>query len=91
LPLSRAIVEFPDLDAEPAFELPRASLLLSELLSELRFDRSNPLLFDLLFDPELFDLELFELEFPGREPSRLFPIDLLFAADAPPPRAEKKC
>ncbi len=66
----------PDLDADSALELPRASKLRSELLSEVWLERWNP---------------LFELLFPGRETSRPLPIDLPFAAVLVFPRAEKKC
>ena len=52
----------PGLDADPEFELPR--------ISAPRLERWIP-----LFEP-LFEL-VFELPFPGRETSRLFPVDLL--------------
>jgi hypothetical protein len=96
LPFSRAVVEppeLPGLGAEPQFELPRVSELLSGLLSELGLERWNP---------------LFELLLPGRETSRPFPLDLPSCrlpfetccdcprseerdAAAVLPRAEKKC
>lgn len=91
-PPSRAEVEPPELpalDADPTFELPRVSTLLSVLLSALLsvllsvlwLDRCNP----------LFEFT-FAVLFPGRATSRPLPVDRLFDAAAVAPRlVEKKC
>jgi len=75
LPLSRAVVELPELPAlaaEPAFALPR--------VSEPWLERWYGL-FELAFEPP----------FPGLATSPPFPVDRPFDAVAVLPRAEKKC
>jgi hypothetical protein len=77
----------PVLAAGPAFVLPRASELLSELFSEFWLNCRNPP-FELAFEPAREPA--FDPPLPGRAASRPLPADLP-ASDAELLRPEKKC